>query len=271
MDTTTTTTATTADTRPSDADILAHQKAVAAPFLSAPLVGTTGTFEGLVAEYADNAAFLRKALQLKDKAVALRHVRKDGNCFYRAFSFALLEALLNYAGSNWAKKVAERINDTRATLTNQGYDPIITDDFYEPIEAALKDDFTEDKLRGIFEGDGEYQSDTIVCYLRLVTAAELKKNRDLYEAFILDSYPTIDEFIAQQVEPMAIESDQIHIVAIANAIGVTVNVANLDSSDSDLNFHDITPMMPLDLENSQHQPVVSLLYRPGHYDIVYLK
>ncbi|ORY39964.1 cysteine proteinase [Rhizoclosmatium globosum] len=245
----TTTTATTADTRPSDADILAHQKAVAAPFLSAPLVGSTGTFDGL-------------ALQLKDKAVALRHVRKDGNCFYRAFSFALLEALLNYAGSNWAKK---------SDLTNQGYDPIITDDFYEPIEAALKDDFTEDKLRGIFEGDGEYQSDTIVCYLRLVTAAELKKNRDLYEAFILDSYPTIDEFIAQQVEPMAIESDQIHIVAIANAIGVTVNVANLDSSDSDLNFHDITPMMPLDLENSQHQPVVSLLYRPGHYDIVYLK
>jgi hypothetical protein len=54
---------------------------------------------------------------------------------------------------------------------------------------------------------------------------------------------------------------------MANIFGITVRVANLDASESDLNFHDISPMDPLPADN----PFLSLLYRPGHYDIVYEK
>jgi ubiquitin thioesterase protein OTUB1 len=62
-----------------------------------------------------------------------------------------------------------------------------------------------------------------------------------------------------------VESDQIHIVAMANGFVITVRVANLDVSETRLNFHDISPMdsaLPT-------IPIVSLLYRPGHYDILY--
>lgn len=67
---------------------------------------------------------------------------------------------------------------------------------------------------------------------------------------------------------MNVESDQIHIVAMANALGVAVKVANLDQSgDKECNFHEITP-----IDGFQGvQPMVGLLYRPGHYDIIYIK
>ncbi|KAI8616309.1 peptidase C65 Otubain-domain-containing protein [Chytriomyces sp. MP71] len=259
------------DDRPSDSDIIAYEKTLKAEFLAAPLVGPATDFEALIAEYADgaNEAFKRKTAQLRQTGAAMRSVRKDGNCFYRGMCFALCEALINYQGSEWATKVRERILATRKTLADAGYDSSISEDFFEPLGEAIEPSYTIEKLTDVFKG--EYASDTIVCYLRLVTAAELKLNRDMYEAFILDSYPTIEAFIQNQVEPMGIESDQIHIVAIANALGVTINVANLDASDADLNFHDISPMIPLELENSSSQPVLNLLYRPGHYDIVYLK
>ena len=63
---------------------------------------------------------------------------------------------------------------------------------------------------------------------------------------------------------MNVESDQIHIVAMSNALGLNIKVADLDSSDSDLNFHDISPM---EGGSAFHVPI-TLLYRPGHYDIL---
>ncbi|KAJ3246298.1 hypothetical protein HDU78_007382 [Chytriomyces hyalinus] len=257
-----------ADERPSDTEILAYEKTLRAEFLAAPLVGASTGFGALLAEFHEGNIFHKKVQQLSGKAVAFRAIRKDGNCFYRALCFALCEALLNFQGTEWAKRVRERVLDSRKILISAGYDPIITDDFFEPLGEAIAETYSIEKLTEAFEKD--YISDTIVCYLRLVTAAELKLNRDLYEAFILDSHPTIEDFISHQVEPMGIESDQIHIVAMSNALGVTINVANLDGSDADLNFHEITPMMPLELENPKSQPVLNLLYRPGHYDIVYL-
>ncbi len=67
---------------------------------------------------------------------------------------------------------------------------------------------------------------------------------------------------------MHVESDQIHIVAMANAFGISIKVANLDASICEgINYHEITSMFGL----VDDAFVVSLLYRPGHYDILYLK
>ncbi|KAJ3140799.1 OTU domain, ubiquitin aldehyde binding [Physocladia obscura] len=260
----------TEETRPTDQEILAYEKTIAAEFLAAPLVGEASSFDALISEYENNPKIHAKTLQLAAKAQAMRCIRKDGNCFYRALSYALCEALLNYKTLPWATAVRNRVLATRTTLVDTGYDPMITEDFFEPLNEALEPDFSAAKLDEFFSKEKEYLSDTIVCYLRLATAAELKKNRDMYEAFILDSYPTIEAFIANQVEPMGVESDQIHIVAMANALGVTINIADLDSSDSDLNFHDISPMFPLEIDSSVSHPVLNFLYRPGHYDIVYI-
>ena len=69
---------------------------------------------------------------------------------------------------------------------------------------------------------------------------------------------------------MRIEADNIHIVAISNALGVNIKVANLDTSETEggvINYHEFTPMDPV--EDVANPPEIVLLYRPGHYDVLY--
>ena len=61
---------------------------------------------------------------------------------------------------------------------------------------------------------------------------------------------------------MGKESDHIHITALTNATGVPVRVQYMDrGGGKEINAHDFP-------EGSH--PHVHLLYRPGHYDILYL-
>lgn len=65
----------------------------------------------------------------------------------------------------------------------------------------------------------------------------------------------------KEVEPMYKESDHIHIIALTNALSVPVGIIYLDRTDQD----EATPHnFP---ENSN--PNIFILYRPGHYDIIY--
>lgn len=57
------------------------------------------------------------------------------------------------------------------------------------------------------------------------------------------------------------ESDHIHIIAVANALELCIRVAYVDRGNSDnITYHDFP-------EGSA--PQLHLLYRPGHYDIIY--
>ena len=57
------------------------------------------------------------------------------------------------------------------------------------------------------------------------------------------------------------ESDHMHITALTEAVGVPVRVEYMDRGEGGVvNHHDFP-------EGSQ--PVIHLLYRPGHYDLLY--
>ena len=65
----------------------------------------------------------------------------------------------------------------------------------------------------------------------------------------------------QEVDPMDKESDHIHISALTSALGVGVCVEYMDrGKGGQVNSH----YFPEDVSPSIH-----LLYRPGHYDILY--
>lgn len=74
---------------------------------------------------------------------------------------------------------------------------------------------------------------------------------------------------------MGEESDHVHITALSDALGVAIRIVYLDRSHDDkgsvsVNHHDFTPEA-----NSGGgvaiKPFITLLYRPGHYDILYPK
>lgn len=102
----------------------------------------------------------------------------------------------------------------------------------------------------------------MVVYLRLITSGQLQEGADFYQNFI-DGNCTMEEFRHQEVEPMYKESDHIHIIAICKALNVGVRVEYMDRGDGEqVKAHDFPDGL---------KPKVSLLYRPGHYDILYPK
>lgn len=79
---------------------------------------------------------------------------------------------------------------------------------------------------------------------------------------------------------MGEESDHVHITALSDALGVPIRVVYLDRSSCDtssvsVNHHDFVPAGG-DCPNASGSsgtitPFITLLYRPGHYDILYPK
>lgn len=80
---------------------------------------------------------------------------------------------------------------------------------------------------------------------------------------------------------MGEESDHVHITALSDALGVPIRVVYLDRSSCDaggtsVNHHDFVPTSEA-LPNTApggseaSKPYITLLYRPGHYDILYCK
>lgn len=81
---------------------------------------------------------------------------------------------------------------------------------------------------------------------------------------------------------MGEESDHVHITALSEALGVPIRVVYLDRSSCDngnviVNHHDFIPSTRGDLTNGNDggsvtlKPFITMLYRPGHYDILYHK
>jgi ubiquitin thioesterase protein OTUB1 len=87
------------------------------------------------------------------------------------------------------------------------------------------------------------------------------------------------------VEPMGEESDHVHIIALSDALGVPIQVMYLDRSSCDsgnlsVNHHDFIPAAnssegegdaAMSSTTAAEKPYITLLYRPGHYDILYPK
>lgn len=123
------------------------------------------------------------------------------------------------------------------------------------LDKVGKGDLTADQLK--HEMEEPSVADYLVVYLRIVTSAELKKSAEFYSNFI-EGEQTLEEFCQLEVEPMYKESDHIHIIAVTSALQVGVRIVYMDrGSGAQHDFPDSVT------------PVIYMLYRPGHYDLIY--
>ena len=123
-------------------------------------------------------------------------------------------------------------------------------------------------------------SDYCAWYLRVVVATHLKQDPDRFLPFLLDAQSAdgagemvldIAQFCQRYVEPMGQECEQVQVLALAEAVGVQVNIEYLDgrrqlhhqANNNKLISHQFGP------ENAATR--LTFLYRPGHYDILYRK
>ncbi|PNH07985.1 Ubiquitin thioesterase otubain-like [Tetrabaena socialis] len=269
--------------RPSDEDILAQQNLLRAEQAQrSEYVGNEEPLSALKEEYINgNQNFVSKIQKLEATYKAFRRTRGDGNCFYRGLVFAYLEGLLLNQDMAECERFTSVVQSWKGRLVEGGFQELVFEDAMEllldQVKAVRKpqSDFGHEGL--LINMRDDMVSNMIVMFLRLVTSCEVQLHEDRFFPFILGMYDeppaTVELFCQRYVEPMGEESDHLHIVAVAEALQIPVRVVYLDSSGApsgggsglEVTTHDFVP----DSCPPGTTPRVHLLYRPGHYDILY--
>uniref|UniRef100_A0A061QL51 ubiquitinyl hydrolase 1 n=1 Tax=Tetraselmis sp. GSL018 TaxID=582737 RepID=A0A061QL51_9CHLO len=242
-----------------------------------------GCQEALKEEYASGSeVFLSKIESLAAAYRGVRRARGDGNCFFRSFIFGFLEKLIERSNRVELDRFRDLLRDVKGRLLENGYQELVIEDPMEVLEGVVGAICREDSpltVEGLLEKMRQQDvSEYIVLLMRLIVSCHIRQHHDFFAPFIMgmsDEGLSVEKFCEKHVEPMGVESDHIHIVAIQNAFQVPIRVAYLDNSTAGaavgssgslgaVTYHDFFP------DNvPSHSPTVHLLYRPGHYDILY--
>ena len=103
---------------------------------SIALVGDKESLKSLEREYEEDEVYLSKAKALGQKYSYYRRTRPDGNCFFRAFSYAYLERLINH------KEEYDKFRDlalkSKDNLVALGFSQFTVEDFHDTVNYAEK-------------------------------------------------------------------------------------------------------------------------------------
>lgn len=239
---------------------------------SQPLIGKIISLEALVPEFISGSNAHNKILYLcnlssqqggKEQGGAkVRKVRRDGCCFYRSYMFGVFEQI--FGNPKQVDSLKERVEGVIVPrMLATGYTRGAIDEFVEEMQSALErlknPEATLADVEQLFNETGP--SNYLVVFAKLVTAAEMKANADSFMPF-LSGHPSVQDFCTREVEPMWVGAEQPQILALASAIGVPVEILYIDQSPGNKPSRHVFPDSP--------SPSVKLLYRPGHYDLLYL-
>nr|CAB3481572.1 unnamed protein product [Digitaria exilis]CAB3483654.1 unnamed protein product [Digitaria exilis] len=235
-----------------------------------PYVGDKEPLSSLAAEFQSGSPILQEKIKLLGEQYdALRRTRGDGNCFYRSFMFSYLEHILETQDKAEVDRIMIKIEQCKKTLLSLGYIEFTFEDFF-----SIFIDLLESVLQGHETSIG------------FVTSGEIQRRSEFFEPFISGlTNSTVAQFCKASVEPMGEESDHVHIIALSDALGVPIRVMYLDRSSCDtgnlsVNHHDFIPSANASEGDGDsgttsapaaEKPYITLLYRPGHYDILYPK
>lgn len=158
----------------------------------------------------------------------------------------------------------------KTKLLGAGFQELVFEDALAILQQRIEqigNDLTLAEWELVMNDDN--MSNYIVMFLRLLTSAEIQLRREFFEPFIMGISDVLDVelFCQRMVEVMDEESDEIHIRALTDALEIPTRVYSLDSQPP-------VEILPTDYipENQEKTEIlVHLLYRPGHYDIIYTK
>ncbi|KLU82829.1 ubiquitin thioesterase [Magnaporthiopsis poae ATCC 64411] len=262
-------------------DDVAAQEAAARdyqPQLEGPLVGDRTTSHAITEQYAKaDPVYVEKTIALPQTYSHYRPIQGDGNCGWRAIGFAYFETLILTATP--AKIAAEiaRITELGRYIENVGgFQRFLWEDMADETMLILNDiqanlanpDVALASLQAKFN-EGPV-SDAVIYHLRLMAASYLKGNVDNYEPFIGGS---AKDYSAGTIEPSNREIEHVGIILLVEVLlkpaDFVLEIVYLDRTPmSKANTYRF-PGGTNDRAESDLGPIIHLLFRPDHYDILY--
>ncbi|KAJ5555092.1 hypothetical protein N7535_007537 [Penicillium sp. DV-2018c] len=260
------------------------------PELQGPLVSNKQSSHSIALDYSN----ADPTLATKTNALAVTHpecriMKGDGNCGWRAVAFGYFETLFALRDTIRIEAEIQRMRSLTALLDQVGLSDSIYEIFVDATEDVLKQTHAailsgaQDETFLVETFNEGYTSEAIITHFRvshvgscdytrcadplawkLLTSAWLKINSNRYQAFL---HMPLDSYCATRIDPVKTEIDEIGLQALVDCVidgsGFGVEILYLDRSEGDV----VTPHQLS--SNRPDDATIRLLYRPGHYDILY--
>ncbi|KAL2009123.1 hypothetical protein VTN00DRAFT_7317 [Thermoascus crustaceus] len=241
------------------------------PDIQGPLVSEKKPSHAISLEYANaDPAFVRKTSALAVTHPFSRIMKGDGNCGWRAVAFGYFENLFTLRDAVKIQRELSRIKSLNRMLDQVGQQEHLYEIFVEATEELLVQ-LSEVVQKGVQDDsfllkafNSEYNANAIITHFRLLTSAWMKLNPHRYQCFL--SMP-LDQYCATRIETVKTEIDEVGLQALVDGViegsGIAVEILYLDRSEGDV-------VTPHSLSQGRPSPAtIRLLYRPGHYDLLY--
>ncbi|KAK4125208.1 cysteine proteinase [Parathielavia appendiculata] len=273
-----------------NAEDLAAQEAAAREYqphlerdAQGPLVGKKTPSTAIAEEYAKaDPIYVQKTLVLPQTYSHYRQIQGDGNCGWRAIGFGYFEMLVKSGNKTRIETERQRLEGLNGFIENVGgFSPYVSQDFVDETLALLQ------KMAELVDQQGQDQamtelleafntpelSNSIMYHFRMLASSFLKGNRDTYGAFVTTA-SGVDGYCTEVLEHHGVELDHLGLTLLVNVLlkdaGFVLEVAYLDRSPgSEVNTYRF-PDEANNRDPSELGPIIHLLYRPDHYDILYV-
>lgn len=198
-----------------------------------------------------------------------------------AAGFCYFETLVRLRDKARLEEEIARLNSLNNYLTRVGhFDEWLFEDMVLETTTLLRElaelveispQQAEELLRHRF--NDESSSNSIVYHFRLLASSWLKGNSDTYIGFIPDGLG-VDGYTKTWIEPVNQEIDHLGMTLLIDVllkpIGFAVEIVYLDRSEgSQANSHIFQSEDANGVPTNPGGPIIHLLYRPSHYDILY--
>ena len=230
-----------------------------------PLISDQLEIQILLDDYKDNLEYANSVKIITEKYKYIRKVRRDGNCFYRAFIYRLFEYICMKNDNTLFNDILKKIEGIKDLTAKNGYDWMIVEDFYTVFYGEFCSCFNSINNNGVSVRDymdnlfkDKEKGNYLIYFMRFCIAAYLKDNRQLYEMYIEGDF---DTWIRNEVEAIDNEADQIQIMACVNYFEIGVKIEYLNKYKNEV--------VKFPEDKKDEDIFIEVLFTPGHYDILY--
>lgn len=246
-----------------NSEIINFENEIKKEMENVPLVDEKKETSILTDEYKNNADYFNSVLAITKKYKYIRKIKRDGNCFYRAFIYRLFEHISINQDKVLYEKILKKIQESKDLTTNNGFDWIAVEDFYTTFLESfqqifeLKNDYEIRQMLMIYFADRE-KGNYLIYFIRFCIAAYLRLNKELYEFYIEGAF---ENWIVNEVTAIDHEADQIQIMAVVNYFDIGVKIEYLNKERGEV--------MKFPEDKKDEDFFITVLFTPGHYDVLY--
>ena len=230
-----------------------------------PLISELLDIKILLKDYEENLEYANSVKIITEKYKYIRKVRRDGNCFYRAYIYRLFEYICIKNNHRLYNEMLKKIEGIKDLTKKNGYDWILVEDFYNVFYGEFCSCFNSFQNNGVSVRDymdnlfsDKDKGNYLIYFIRFCIASYLKENRMLYEVYIEGDF---DTWIRKEVEAIDNEADQIQIMACVNYFDIGVKIEYLNKLKNEV--------VKFPEDKSDQDIFIEVLFTPGHYDILY--